>query len=82
MSATFSPALTGPAERATAARSAARPQTCAVRLIDRRTGQTHRVNGSPLLIFTKSPGEAAEDLLAGRDRSLWEARIEPIGGAS
>ncbi|PLL12525.1 hypothetical protein C0V75_11305 [Tabrizicola sp. TH137] len=80
--ATLSPALTGTAERTTAARGAPQPQTCAVRLIDRRTGQTHRVNGSPLLIFTKSPGEAAEDLLAGRDRALWEARIEPIGGAS
>lgn len=80
--ATLSLALTGTADRKTAARGAPRSQTCAVRLIDRRTGQTHLVNGSPLVIFTKSPGEAAEDLLAGRDRALWEARIEPIGGAS
>lgn len=83
MSATsVSPALHGMAERVTAAPGAARSQACAVRLIDRRTGQTHRVNGSPLVIFTKFPGEAVEDLLAGRDRSLWEARIEPIGGVS
>jgi hypothetical protein len=54
-------------------------QTCAVRLIDRRTGQTHRINGSPLVMFTKAPHEAAADLLAGRDASVWEARIEPIG---
>lgn len=80
--ATLSPALTGMAERATAARSAVRPPTCAVRLIDRRTGQTHRVNGSPLVIFTKAPAEAADELLAGRDHALWEARIEPLGGAS
>jgi hypothetical protein len=56
------------------------PQTCAVRLIDRRTGQTLRVNGSPLVLFTRRPDEAAAELLAGRDSSLWEARIEPIGG--
>ncbi|MCZ8153353.1 MAG: hypothetical protein O9292_13315 [Rhodobacteraceae bacterium] len=80
--ATLSHVLTGTAERATAAGRPARPQTCAVRLIDRRTGQTHRVNGSPLVIFTKLPAEAADELLAGRDRALWEARIEPLGGAS
>lgn len=34
-------------------------QACAVRLIDRRTGQTHRIDGSPLLLFTKAPREAA-----------------------
>ena len=55
-------------------------QTCAVRLIDRRTGQTLRVNGSPLVLFTRRPEDAAAELLAGRDTSLWEARIEPIGG--
>ena len=54
--------------------------TCAVRLIDRRTGQTHRVNGSPLVIFTRNPAEAVADLLEGRDASVWEARVEPIGG--
>lgn len=53
--------------------------TCAVRLIDRRTGLTHRVNGSPLVIFTRNPSEAVADLLEGRDASVWEARIEPIG---
>jgi hypothetical protein len=56
------------------------PQTCAVRLIDRRTGQTLRLNGSPLVLFTRSPEDAAAELLAGRDSTLWEARIEPIGG--
>lgn len=55
-------------------------QTCAVRLIDRRTGQTLRVNGSPLVLFTRRPHEAAAELLDGRDSTLWEARIEPIGG--
>ena len=54
--------------------------TCAVRLIDRRTGLTHRVNGSPLVIFTRNPTEAVADLLEGRDASVWEARVEPIGG--
>jgi hypothetical protein len=56
------------------------PQTCAVRLIDRRTGQTHRINGSPLVIFTRTPDLAVSDLLEGRDALVWEARIEPLGG--
>lgn len=56
-----------------------RAATCAVRLVDRRTGQTHRVNGSPLVLFTRRPDEAAAELLEGRDAAVWEARIEPIG---
>lgn len=55
------------------------PQACAVRLIDRRTGQTHRINGSPLVLFTRSPAEAVAELLSGRDAAVWEARVEPIG---
>ena len=55
-----------------------RSPACAVRLIDRRTGQTHRINGSPLVLFTRNPAEAAADLLSGRDVAVWEARIEPI----
>jgi hypothetical protein len=58
------------------------PTTCAVRLVDRRTGLTHRVNGSPLLIFTRNPAEAVADLLEGRDATVWEARVEPIGAPS
>lgn len=64
------------------AMTAALRQTCAVRLIDRRTGQTHRINGSPLVMFTKAPEEAAAELLAGRDASVWEVRIEPVGTAT
>ncbi|TAG31299.1 MAG: hypothetical protein EAZ40_00650 [Rhodobacterales bacterium] len=56
-------------------------QACAVRLIDRRTGQTHRINGSPLVLFTKFPEEAVAELLSGRDAAVWEARVEPIGAA-
>ena len=51
---------------------------CAVNLVDRRTGLTLRVNGSPLTLFTRRPEEAAGELLEGRDATLWEARIEPI----
>lgn len=60
----------------------ARPlrQACAVRLVDRRTGLTHRVNGSPLVLFTKDPAEAVAQLLSGRDAEVWEARVEPLGG--
>ena len=57
-------------------------EVCAVRLVDRRTGLTHRVGGSPLVLFTKDPAEAVAELLAGRDARVWEARIEPIGGAA
>jgi hypothetical protein len=56
-----------------------RAGACAVRLVDRRTGQTHRINGSPLILFTQRPEEAATELLAGRDPLVWEARIEPLG---
>jgi hypothetical protein len=55
--------------------------SCAVRLVDRRTGLTHRINGSPLVLFTRNPAEAVAELLSGRDASVWEARIEPIGDA-
>lgn len=52
--------------------------TCVVRLIDRRTGLTHRVGGSPLVVFTRDPAHAANELLEGRDRSIWEVRVDPI----
>jgi hypothetical protein len=55
-----------------------RAATCAVRLIDRRTGAAHRINGSPLVIYTREPHAAAADLLAGRDPSFWEVRVEPL----
>jgi hypothetical protein len=51
---------------------------CAVRLIDRRTGAAHRINGTPLVIFTRRPEEAAAELLSGRDPALWDTRIDPI----
>lgn len=57
--------------------------SCAVRLVDRRAGQTHRVNGSPVIVFTRQPDQAMADLLKGRDRSVWEVRIDRLqqGGA-
>jgi hypothetical protein len=51
---------------------------CAVQLIDRRTGAIHRMNGRPLLVVTRKPQDAATDLMAGRDPSVWEARIDTI----
>lgn len=71
-------------ERAGRVMSATSPdlqQACSVRLIDRRTGRTHRINGSPLVLFTNRPDEAAAELLQGRDAAVWEARIEPLGQA-
>ncbi len=69
----------GQAGRAMSAVTAPLSQACAVRLIDRRTGQTHRINGSPLVLFTRAPGQAVAELLSGRDPAVWEARIEPLG---
>lgn len=69
----------GWAGRAMSAMPASLSQACAVRLIDRRTGRTHRINGNPLVLFTKSPAEAVAELLSGRDLAVWEARVEPIG---
>ncbi len=62
-----------------AVRSSRTTGTCAVHLIDRRTGAAHRINGTPLVIFTRRPDEAAADLLSGRDPAVWEVRIEPVG---
>lgn len=72
----------GQAGLAMSAMTATLRQTCAVCLIDRRTGQTHRINGSPLVVYTKAPEEAVAELLAGRDASVWEARIVPVGAAT
>lgn len=50
-----------------------------VRLIDRRTGLTPRVNGSPLILLSDTPELAVARLLAGRDETVWEARVEAVG---
>lgn len=59
-----------------------RPAAFSVMLIDRRTGMAHRINGTPLVIFTKDPTGAASELLHGRDATIWEARIEQLAGGS
>lgn len=52
--------------------------TCAVRLIDRRTGSVHRVNGAPLVLFSRSPSDAAAELMRDRNPAHWDVRVEPI----
>lgn len=52
---------------------------CAVSLIDRRTGRPHRINGRPLVLFTRQPEEAAAELLEGRDAAVWDVQVEAIG---
>ena len=52
---------------------------CVVRLVDRRTGKAHRINGAPLTLFTCDPDEAVAELLRNRDPRIWEARVERIG---
>lgn len=54
-------------------------QTCAVSLVDRRTGATHRINGRPLTLLTRNPQDAVAELLEGRDATVWEARVEVLG---
>lgn len=65
--------------RATPAAAGKGPATiCAVSLIDRRTGSTHRVNGTPLVVITRNPVAAVDELLSGRDVAVWDIRIDPI----
>lgn len=52
---------------------------CVVSLIDRRTGQPHRINGASLTALTRLPDEAAAEFLAGRDPALWEVRVQRLG---
>lgn len=49
---------------------------CVVQLVDRRTGALHRVNGTPLSVFTHTPHAAVTDMMSGRDPALWEARVD------
>lgn len=66
--------------RPTGAAPARRPApVCAVSLIDRRTGRLHRINGTPLVLYTRQPDVALSELMEGRDPSHWHARIEPLG---
>lgn len=54
---------------------------CIVTLVDRRTGAALRVNGSRVSIYTRSPEIAAQELLAGRDPTVWELRVQPLDPA-
>ena len=56
--------------------------TCAVQLIDRRTGAAHRVGGAVLQLFTPTPDQAARDLMAGRDPAVWDIRFSHFGGSA
>lgn len=56
-------------------------QMHAVWLIDRRTGEAHRVNGEPQVIHTRRPDEASATLLAGRNPSVWKTVAYPLGQA-
>jgi len=55
------------------------PQLHAVWLIDRRSGNAHRVNGSPQVIHTNDPAAARAELLRGRDPEVWKAVAYPLG---
>ncbi|MES2664563.1 MAG: hypothetical protein V4712_00590 [Pseudomonadota bacterium] len=51
---------------------------CAVRLINRRTGLPHRINGTPLELLTRAPEEAGRDLLRNRDTTEWRVEVVPL----
>lgn len=61
------------------AHTAPRSGLYAVTLIDRRTGMPLRAGGRTVTVFSDNPDAAAQDLLTGRDRSLWTARVDPVG---
>lgn len=54
---------------------------CAVTLVERGTGRPLRVNGSRVTLYTRSPEAAVQDLMAGRDPTVWDARIVPLDPA-
>lgn len=49
-----------------------------VRLVDRRTGETHRIEGAPLTVVTSDPVTASSQLLRNRDPELWDAFVEQL----
>lgn len=53
-------------------------RTCAVQLFDRHTGAAHRVNGTPLVVYTRNPEAAVADLLERRDPKKWDVRVHEI----
>lgn len=50
--------------------------TCVVQLINRATGKEHRINGQPLVLFTRDPEEVEAGLMRNRDPRDWETRVE------
>ena len=51
--------------------------TCAVHLIDRRTGSAHRINGTPLVIFTRRPEAVSYTHLDGYKRQVRHGAAAP-----
>ena len=54
---------------------------CAVTLVDRQTGSALRVNGSRVIVYTRAPGIATEELMSGRDPGRWDVRVQPLDPA-
>lgn len=57
------------------------PQCYAIHLIDRQTGDPHCVAGTPLVIYSRRPDEAAARLMQNRDPRQWSAFAEIVEGA-
>lgn len=44
-------------------------------LVNRHTGEAHRVDGAPLTILTSDPISAANQLMRNRDPDEWDAFV-------
>ena len=55
--------------------TAPRRNLCAVRLIDRNSGQAHHVSGQPMTMFTRDPALALSDVLSREDAARWDIEI-------
>ncbi|MGP3699705.1 hypothetical protein [Rhodobacter sp. NSM] len=49
-------------------------------LVHRETGEVLRLNGLPLVIYTRDAAEGLASLLRNRDPQLWRAEMTPVGG--
>lgn len=67
---------------APAPRAADVAPVCVVRLINRRTGLPHRINGTALEVLTRTPDEASRDLLRNRDTTLWRIEVAVLARPS
>ena len=67
--------LTAFAERARRIAIQSNVPCYAIRLVNRHTGEAHRVDGAPLTIVSSDPISAASQLMRNRDPEDWDAFV-------